>query len=162
MWDEYGLSAESVAIRSSIGRLADSVRVPSDPLYSHLGAVEYIEHNSHEISSYEAAQAIERAFLKDAAHFSHEREIRIVTMNWKTTACVSPEGVPYQASDVADAKMNNFENAGLYVGVDLGRLVAEIIVHPNAESWFGNLVAHVAKLSALSCPILPSGLARNA
>ena len=112
MWREYGRSDEAIAVKSTIGRLAQYVLVPRDEYVSHLGLVSYVDHDNHEMSAHEAHQGHERAFLKDN-RFAHEQEVRIVTLNTKTTGCVSMEGRPYTAEDVAGAKMNNFENPGL-------------------------------------------------
>jgi len=79
MWQEYGGSDEAVAIKSTVGRLFRHVFVPREETFSHLGRVSYVEHDTHEMSAYDAHQAIERAFLKDNAKFSHEQEIRLVT-----------------------------------------------------------------------------------
>lgn len=148
MWREYGCSDEAVAIKSTIGHLSRYVLVPRDEHASHLGLVSYVDHDNHQLSAYEAHQGHERAFLKDKG-FAHEQEVRIVTLNVKTTACVSMEGKPYTAEEVAGAKMNNFENAGLYVGVHLGGLITEVVVSPNAPGWFEKLIRRIIELSKL-------------
>lgn len=158
MWQEYGGSDEAVAIKSTIGRLARHVFVPHEKSFSHLGCVSYVEHGMHEMSVYEAYQAIERAFLKDKAKFSHEQEIRLVTHNFKTIHCVSPEGKPYTSDQVAGANMNNFENPGLYVGVNLDQLITEVIVCPSAQDSFAELVARIIELSGISAPVFRSRL----
>lgn len=159
MWEEYGNSAEAVAVKSTIGRLAKHVYVPRDETASHLGLVRYVEHDSHEMSPYEANQAIERAFLKDKDQFCHEHEVRLVTMNFKTPWCVSPEGHPYTREQVAGARMNNFDQPGLYVGVDITQLVQQIVVAPEAQPWFLNLVRRLVEQHGLKVPVLTSALA---
>jgi hypothetical protein len=148
MWREYGGSNEAVAIKSTIGRLARYVLVPTDEHVSHLGLVSYVDHDNHEMSAYEANQGHERAFLKDN-RFAHENEIRIVTMNIKTTSCASMEGKPYTEEEVAGKNMNNFENPGLYVGVHLKGLLTEVVVSPTAQDWFERLVKRIIELSQL-------------
>jgi hypothetical protein len=148
MWREYGSSNEAVAIKSTIGRLARYVLVPTDEHVSHLGLVSYVDHDHHEMSGYEAHQGHERAFLKDK-RFAHEHEIRIVTMNIKTTSCASMEGKPYTEEEVAGKYMNNFENPGLYVGVHLKCLLVEVVVSPTAQDWFEKLVRRIVELSQL-------------
>jgi len=155
MWSEYGDSHGAVAIKSTIGRLANYVFVPRDEHRSHIGLMSYVDHGSHRMSSYEANQAIERAFLKDE-RFSHEREVRIVTMSMKTTSCVSMEGKKYKAEEVAGKNMNNFENPGLYVGVHLDRLITEVVVSRNTPEWFEKLVRRIAELSKLPVPVTRS------
>ena len=158
MWEEYGASNEAVAVKSTIGRLARYIFVPREETVSHLGLVSYVAHDAHDMSSYLAHQAIERAFLKDKAQFSHEQEVRLVTLNTKTTHCASPEGKPYTAEQVAGANMNNFENPGLYVGVYLDSLISEVVLCPSAQDWFANLVSRIVELSGLAAPVSRSRL----
>lgn len=157
MWEEYGGSNEAVAVKSTIGRLAKYVLVPREETVSHLGLVSYVDHDSHEMSNYEAQQAIERAFLKDK-RFSHEQEVRLATLNVKTTSCASPEGKPFTPEQVAGANMNNFENHGLYVGVYLDSLITEVVVCPSAQEWFAKLVCRIVELSGLPAPVSRSRL----
>lgn len=153
MWREYGGSAEAVAIKSTIGHLANYIWVPRDEHRSHMGLVSYIDYGSHRMNSYEAHQAIERAFLKDKERFSHEQEIRVVTLSAKTTSCVSMEGKKYTLEEVSGNNMNNFENPGLYIGVRLDRLITEVVVSPNAQDWFEKLVRCIVERSNLSAPV---------
>jgi len=134
------------------------ILVPRDVAMSHLGIVSYVDHDAHELSLYQANQAIERAFLKDKARYSHEQEVRLVTMNFKTTSCASPEGVPYAPEQVAGANMNNFENPGLYVGVYLDRLLTEVVVCPTAEEWFEKLIRRLVHLNQLPAAVSRSKL----
>ncbi len=149
MWREYGRSNEAIAIKSTVGRLARYVLVPRDEHVSHLGLVSYVDHDSHEMSAYEAHQGHERAFLKNKERFAHEQEIRIVTLNIKTTSCATMEGKPYTEEEVAGKNMNNFENPGLYVGVHLKGLLTEVVVSPTAQDWFEKLVRRNVELSQL-------------
>lgn len=156
MWSEYGSSHDAVAIKSTIGRLVNNVFVPRDEHRSHIGLVSYIDYGSYRMSSYEAHQAIERAFLKDRERFSHEQEIRIVTMSIKTTSCASMEGEKYTAEEVSGKNMNNFENPGINVCVRLDRLITEVVVSPNAQEWFEKLVRRIVDLSKLPVPVTRS------
>jgi hypothetical protein len=153
MWREYGGSTEAVAIKSTIGRLVNNVFVPRDEHRSHIGLVSYVDYSSHQMSSYEAHQAIERAFLKDEERFSHEQELRIVTMSTKTTSCISMEGRRYTLEEVSGKNMNNFENPGLYVCIRLDRLITEVVVAPNAQDWFEKLVRCIVERSNIPAPV---------
>ena len=82
MWKEYGSSCDAVALKSTADRLCRSVLMIPDGHVSHIGRVKYVEHDSHEMTSYQANQAHERAFLKDI-RFRDEKELRLVAMNFK-------------------------------------------------------------------------------
>jgi len=157
MWTEYGGSNEAVAIKSTIRCLAENVLLLRDNNISHIGLVSYIDHDKYEMTTYEANQAHERAFLKDR-RFSDEQEIRLVTMNLKTTNCVSMEGKTYTLEEVAGKNMNNFENRGLYIGVVLANLFTEVVVCPGAEDWFVNLVKRIIELNKLNVKVSTSSL----
>lgn len=162
MWNKYGGSNEAVAIKSTIGRLTKHVLVPRDEHVSHIGLVSYVNHDSHEMSEYEAHQAHERAFLKDKEQFSHEQEVRLATLNFKTTSCASTEGRPYTLQEVSGKHMNNFENLGLYVGVHLDKLITEVVICPDAEDWFVKLITRIVELSKLPAAVSRSRLNKHA
>ena len=72
-----------------------------------------------------------------------------MTLNTKTRNCVSPEGKPYEDTEVLGKNMNNFENPGLYVAVRLKQLISEIRVSPKADGWFYLLVKRIMQLNNL-------------
>ncbi len=158
MWDEYGQGTEAIAIKSTVQQLIDNIAVPHKDNVTQFGRVKYVDHKTHMMSMYDASQGGERAFLKDAARFGHENEIRILTLNFKTMSCVSPEGVPYKESEVRGKHMNNFENPGLYIAARLEQLISEIYVSPKAEKWFHLLVKRIVELNKWEIGVKCSGL----
>ena len=116
MWDEYVDTSEGVVVKSSIRKLGQYVCLHSD--HSQIGKVTYIDFSKYTMSTYEASQVSERALLKDSK-YSHEHEIRIITLNFKHQGCVSMEGRPYTIEECSGKNMNNFENPGLHVGINL-------------------------------------------
>ncbi len=157
MWDEYVGSHEGVAVKSSVRRLAQYVFVPPDPDMSQIGKVLYIDHGDYEFQYYEASQAHERAFLKDK-RFSEEQEIRIVTMNFKTMCCVSKLGRPFTREECQGKNMNNFDNPGLNIIIDIRKLLTGVVIAPYAEEWFELLVRRIIELSDLSVPVMRSSI----
>ncbi len=158
MWREYGGGEQAVAIKSTVKQLIDNIGVPHDKHETHIGRVSYIDHKTHIMTKYHANQGHERAFMKDAEQFKHEKELRIVTLNIITRYCVSPEGKPYEKSEVQVKNMNNFENPGLYVAGRLKKLISEIRVSPKADEWFYLLVKRIIKLNNIGIPVKRSKL----
>ena len=150
MWDEYGHSNESIAIKSTIGRLEKAVR--RDPTISHIGRVRYVDHDVHAMSTHTASRAFELAFLKDRK-FVHEQEVRIATLNFKSPWCVAPDGKRYTPKQAAGIGQNNFDQPGLYVCVGLHDLITEVVVCPTAQPWLLNLVCRVTELAHISAPV---------
>lgn len=142
MWDEYARGPEGLAIKSTIRKVWESVYLPSE--FSFIGKVNYVDFDTYVMSSYEAHQAHHRAFLKDKEKFGQERELRICTMNIKTPACLDPLGKALSKEDIAGAKMNNFDEAGLLVRVDLNNLFDTVVLAPASPEWFKNLVTHLS------------------
>ncbi len=155
MWNNYVKNNEGVAIKSTIRKLATYVYL--EPEFSCIGKVKYINFESHEMSSYKAHQAQERAFLK-SRNFSHEQEIRISTMNFKTPACVAMDGIPYTQEQVTGKNMNNFENAGLYIRAHIEKLIDTIVIAPQATEWFELLIKRIIGMSKLNIQIKRSEL----
>jgi hypothetical protein len=158
MWREYGGGKEAVAVKSTVKSLIENIGVPHDEHRTHIGRVNYIDHESHLMTKYQANQGHERAFLKDAERYGHERELRVVTLNIKTRNCVSPEGKRYEEGEVQGKNMNNFENPGLYVSVRLKPLMSEIRVSPMADGWFYLLVKRIVELNNLGIAVKQSEL----
>lgn len=161
MWREYGGEKESVAIKSTVTQLIDNIGVPHDKDMTSIGRVKYVDLKTYMMTKYQANQGSERAFLKDAGAYQHENEIRIVTLNFKTQACMSPEGKPYTESEVRGKNMNNFENPGLYIAVRLQQLISEIRVSPEADKWFYLLVKRIVELNKWEISVKHSELSHT-
>lgn len=159
MWSEYGMSAEAVAIKSTVQRLRDNVGVPQDKNATHMGRVKYVDHDQHQMSKFHASQGHERAFIKDGGRFQHERELRILTLNFKTTWCVRPDGHLYTLDDLQGGNSNNFHGAGLHFTVRLPQLIDAIVVSPFSQEWFYLMIRRVIDISGLKIPVVRSTIA---
>lgn len=155
MWDNYVKNNEGVAVKSTIRKLATNVYL--EPEFSCIGKVKYVDFELHEISLHKAQQAQERAFLKRLC-FSHEQEIRLSTMNFKTSACVAMDGIPYTQEQITGKNMNNFENLGLYISVDIEKLIDTIVIAPQATNWFELLIKRIVSMSKLNIQVKRSEL----
>jgi hypothetical protein len=141
MWKEYGQSAESVVVRSTVRRLWANTHLW--PEWSFIGPVQYVDHATFQMSHYHAHQAHHRAFLKDSRQFTHEQELRLTTINLRTPACLDCLGRPYSVDELNGVGMNNFDSAGLYVKINVTELFEAVVTHPDAPDWFYNLVRHI-------------------
>jgi hypothetical protein len=159
MWKEYAGSPEGVAIKSTIRSLSQFVFC--DPRFSSIGKVRYVDLNSYAMTHYEASQAQERAFLKKL-EFCHEQEVRIVTMSLKGPTCINMDGVALKPEDYQGARMNNFENPGLYIRADLQRLIKSTVLAPGAPVWFELLVKRLVHLSRVGGAVERSMLENRA
>lgn len=156
MWRDYGRSTDAIAIKSTVRQLIYHIGFTRNP--AGIGRVKYVNHRTHMMTSYEANQAQERAFIKDK-RYAGEQELRIATFNVKTTYCVSPEGLRYTPEQAEGKHMNNFENPGLYVCANLRELISEVRVSPYAGgNWLLLLVKRIMDLNGFDVPVLASSV----
>ena len=147
MWKEYSGGLWGIAINSTILKLAQHVY--AWPEYSHIGKVQYVDFDTHKMSPYEANQGCERAFLKDQKYIG-ENEVRIVTMNFKHARCIGMDGNPYTQEQCSGKNMNNFENSGLYIGINFNSLIDSIVLAPESPAWIKRTINKILKMSNLS------------
>jgi len=146
MWKLYLKSNEGIAVQTTTQRLSDSfAKWPNDV---YIGKVAYIDYKKQSLpwKSLEDANPCDLVLHKRVS-FSHEREVRAVTMRfpdvgfntWKDAHHVSPSGVQ--------------------VPVDLGFLIKNIYVAPTSPAWFHSLVESVVAKYGLQVKVLQSELA---
>jgi hypothetical protein len=93
MWARYAKDSEGVVIKSTAGALMRSL-VQSLEKKWWIGKVSYIDLSTHDrMNVYEGHQAHLRAFLKEMK-YSHEKELRVATMNFVAPGCLNPDGSP--------------------------------------------------------------------
>ena len=152
MWQKYAGTSEGVAIKSTPKRLSENILMLGDNNMNHMGKVHYFDHAAHQLTSYKANQAIERAFIKDKK-LEYEQELRLATLSLKRRYCVRMDGKPYSEDELEGKNMNNFENPGLYIGIKIDTLFTEVIVAKNAQEWFFCLVKRIIELYGINVPV---------
>ncbi len=157
MWEEYARNEFWVAISSTIGKLRSSLY--GDPNQLWIGVVEYIDFETHDMTIYDDNQAVKRAFLKIDRKFEDECELRICAMNDNTMSHFNQDGSA--ASENQKKGLGRFDpfRPGLYIKVDLNKLIESIYVAPGSPGWFLDLLERMAKRYGLDVPILLSELA---
>ncbi|MGB8991443.1 MAG: hypothetical protein WCD80_05270 [Desulfobaccales bacterium] len=156
MWKEYARNEFGIAIRSTIGRLRRSLY--GDPNHLWIGVVEYIDFKTNDMTIYHGSQAMKRAFLKRDRKFEDECELRVCAMNDITMSRFNPDGSA--ASEIQKKGPGGFDpfRPGLYIKVDLDKLIESIYVAPGSPGWFLELLKRITKRYGLNAPILFSEL----
>ncbi len=127
MWEDYGGTEDSVVVKSSVGALARSLVMSHKRFW--IGAVKYIDPESYEgMNAYEGSQAHLRAFIKNAK-YSHEKELRVATMNWVAPGCLNPDGSP-PTEKQRSGYMYSLGRRGIFVETNLSTLIAEVRTNP--------------------------------
>ena len=134
MWKLYAPTSVGVAIRSTVGRLRQALGTPSPPPNGffggdryHIGMIDYIDFSSASISTQNAAAQ----FFRKRLSFEHERELRVLFMQW-----------PVNADRWLDYTQRPNDH-GRSISVDLKVLIGEIRVAPQAPAWYSKLVSKV-------------------
>lgn len=140
MWKLYLKSDEGIAINSSFKRLRDSLDFSNlkEGMYNvYIGKVQYIDYRKEEIPI-----ALWAPFFHKRKSFKHESELRIVIQKKKSIS----ERSKRPCVD------------GLYIPVDLDRLVKRICLAPKTPEWLFELVTSVTQKYNLSKKVVKSNL----
>jgi hypothetical protein len=125
MWKQYLKSNEGVAIVSTYRRLRECFNSATQRV--HIGKVQYINHDKHQIP----VGNIFHPFMRKRQSFAHEREIRVIYWNTEGVKQVDTPG--FQPA------------AGESVPVNLDRLIESMFVAPTSGGWFRDIVEAVLK-----------------
>ena len=121
MWKLYLKSNEGIAIQSTYRSLSESIKVSDDDDDEVvIGIVQYMDYEKEWNSS---PGDYYNTFLRKRRSFSCEQELRAIRVNFQA----------------------NVSSRGLYVPVDLKRLIQRIYVAPSSPEWFYELVKSVTK-----------------
>ena len=132
MWKIYAREKDGIAVKTTFKRLSESF-ICDDNIY--IGRVSYVDYENTYIGEGDLFTPV----LHKRKSFEHEREVRAIAGNF------SPPGEPI----------------GSYYEVDLETLIAEIIVAPQAPTWFSDLAISVVNKYQLQASITTSSLAVN-
>lgn len=133
MWKLYG---ESVAIRSTVEALGNSMTAAGEKIY--LATVKYIDEKTEEIPIHDGHLPL----VHKRRAFDHESEVRGIVLQSLPHNLASPN-----------------PTSGILVPTDLKTLVNEIYVSPKSPVGFLEKVGGVARQAGLDCPIVRSALA---
>ena len=140
MWKLYLQGSDGVVIRSTFGRLAESLADAPERVF--VGLVDYLDYEFDGIRDPPLIAPV----LTKRISFEHERELR--AMVWFPAQMhVPPEERTW--------------DAGLYVRVDISRLIEAVYVAPTAADWFADLVDRVVRHYLPDVPIQHSDLGRD-
>jgi hypothetical protein len=157
MWDRFAGGSDGVVLRSTAGRLADSLAVSHR--FWWLGPVNYVDFDeSGALSRYEAQQAHLRAFHK-RLEFRGEEEVRVATMNWIAPGCLNADGSPPDEKQRAGLVFTPGRK-GLYVRVNLPCLISEVRTAPDATQEQREMAETLVRRAGVAAPVVCSAICR--
>ena len=137
MWKLHLKSDEGIAIKSSFRRLRDCLKETECNVY--IGKVQYIDYEKEDMP-------IEflSPFFHKRKSFRHERELR---------ACIQK----FPRKGFSERSKRPFED-GVYVPVDVDKLIRGIYLAPQTPIWLVNLIKSVVIKYRLDKEVFPSSL----
>ncbi|MYB89178.1 MAG: DUF2971 domain-containing protein [Proteobacteria bacterium] len=140
MWKSYaGTEGEGIAIKTTCRDLLESVDSTAQSKLT-LGKVEYVNYDQNRIPINDLAPLFHKRI-----EFRSEEEVRVAA-----ALHFEFEGPQIVISPEIE------KNGGLYIQVDLNKLVNEVVVSPNSEPWFNELVYRQIEQASLKVPVVPS------
>lgn len=130
MWDLYLKSNEGIAIQSTFKKLTGCFGVSGRPDI-HVGRVKYLDYQKESLPTDNELFP----FMYKRKSFEHENEIR---------ALIRDENI--------------LEENGIFVPVNVPRLIEKIYVAPTAEHWILDLVKSITKKYELNNEVIKSSL----
>jgi hypothetical protein len=147
LWAQYTGTGNGVAVRTDVGTLRDELNSGSGDKTLVLGAVEYLNYHTESWGTWHQNSAV---FHKRTS-YAYEQEVRAV-IGW-------PNYAQFTNGSVDPVSMPDVE--GLAIPVDRGRLVHSVVISPDANAWFPELVTSVMRRYGLTATPIFSELTKE-
>ena len=137
MWRLYGTSTNSVAITTTVGRLAKVLERCEYKNYIAIRKVRYVNHwRDPELN----IRPYSNIFTYKLKAYDYEKEVKVILDLFSETFDTDP-----------------FEG-GIPIKVDVVELTRSVVVSPEAPAWFYDLVVDIVEKYELSAPVIRSKL----
>jgi hypothetical protein len=143
MWRGYLKSDEGVAVRSTFGRLRDSLTDAREKV--RISVVRYLDFDRDLIDLPGGEFNVIASFVHKRKSYEYERELR--AMVW------------YPGEDHLSPRQKG--ERGLLIPVHLDALVEAIYVAPSAPTWFAELTEDLVHHLGLTAPVRQSDMLRS-
>lgn len=157
MWNLYLKNSKGIAIQSTFACLRDCFESNTRDIY--ISELQYINYSNQIILE----NGLYSQFLYKRNSFKHEQELRAFT--YIDDKDGFKDGMvnihKYSLQDISNGATNIhnlISQDGLYVIVNLNKLIQNIYIAPKSEKWFFELVESINKKYGLDRPALPSDL----
>jgi hypothetical protein len=136
MWSIYGGKGPSIAIKTTVDRLSESISQKDVDIL--LSKVQYYSTNQGPPLS---DNLIVRSIHKPRS-FEYEQEVRAIIL---ASHLILPERKPHVILDSSQIDTSTILESGMNVGVNVKKLVEKIFISPYSEDWFEPLVKAIMK-----------------
>jgi hypothetical protein len=140
MWKLYLKSNEGIAVRSTFNLLKNCFEVEKRDIF--IGKVQYVDYEKDLLSEVHSLLP----FVHKRKSFAHEHELRALIQEFR-----------YKRNGEIDWSKPPFDE-GIYIKVNLERLIDKIYIAPTSPKWLLELVKSVTGLYKLDKEVLQSTL----
>ncbi len=149
MWNTYLKSDEGIAIQSRFGRLKSALQ--NCDYRIHIGKVQYLDYDEETIPEDNTL----RRYLSKRKSFQHERELRMLCDQLPYTG-----EIEYDEEVQAPARKIDWSEQpeGIYISVDLDKLIEKIYVAPTSPSWIAELISEILITYDIKCDVEHSNM----
>lgn len=131
MWEIYGRDSNSVAVQTTVGKIKSNIsRTTFEGIEFCLRSVSYNDARGSE----KRQRYIDPFFIK-RPHFRFEQEVRIVLSTYSGRN-------PTKETDL-----------GKRVGLNVAAAIEKVLVHPDCQSWFIDVVKSVSSMYGIRSPV---------
>lgn len=142
LWQIYGKSNNSVAITTTVGRLESELLKNNADGYTYLYKVEYINHWHYDKMD---ILIFPKVFKYKLKAYKYENEVRVIH---------------YKEENLAIQESADIES-GLYFNVELNQLLRSIVVSPDSEPWFIDIVKDLTRQYGITAPVKSSMMSKK-
>lgn len=126
MWKVYLNNSDGVVIKSTVGRLKSALKSHTEnDIY--IGKVNYVDYSKEIWGNY-----LYYPLIHKRSFFKYEQELRALIRH-------SPSNEEFdivrENGGLDFDKLDGIKNGGVFINLDLGALIEEIIVPPKMETW---------------------------
>jgi hypothetical protein len=142
MWALYGKSECAVALTTTVGQLADTLRGVEKEHDISIERVEYVKHWSD--PKLDVSPDYARIFSYKTKAYEYEKEVRVI---------IDRTGQKHAGVELAQP--------GIVIPIDACKLLRSIVIAPDAPPWFEALVRQSASRYGVKAPVRRSKLATD-
>ena len=151
MWDIYQREGRGVAIRSTWGRLTESITSSWD---IHGGKVLYVD-----VAKVPVADGnIYTPFMHKRVSFAHENEARLMLWDLEEAG---PLDDRFNLEVQSQRTNGSFHGPGFKVRIDVEVLIESVYVAPDLPEWIGALIVQVVTRYGHKFPVIQSDLSTS-
>lgn len=139
MWKLYASSNESIAIKINLNCLKESLILDNNMIENgnvFLDSVNYIDYSKLETYPDNLFKNWKNLLFTKRMSFIHENEVRIMYLMNKGLATLGNTDIAKENIGKSSDLLKKMNPYGIYLDVNLKKLIKEIYVSPNAPEWF--------------------------